>query len=132
MRLEGAVMVNKMAKQWLAGASVSAALMLAPGWSPAASAQSTSARPPVTFAKDIAPIFQEKCEVCHRADGMAPMSLSTFADVRPWVRSIRNKVANREMPPWYVDKTVGIQHFANDRSLSDDQIDLILRWVDAG
>src|SRR5437899_5513850 len=86
----------------------------------------------ITYAKDIAPIFQEKCEICHRAEGMAPMSLATYNDVRPWLRSIKRKVEGRDMPPWYVDKTVGIQKFANDRSLSDHQIDLILRWVDAG
>jgi hypothetical protein len=98
-----------------------------------AQAQNRAARADsVTFAKDIAPIFQDKCEICHRAEGMAPMSLSTYNEVRPWVRSIKAKVAGRDMPPWYVDKTVGIQKFANDRSLSDQQIDLITRWVDAG
>lgn len=86
----------------------------------------------VTFAKDVAPIFQAKCETCHRAQGMAPMSLVTFADVRPWARSIKTKVADRQMPPWYVDKTVGIQKFANDRSLSDREIETIVRWVDQG
>jgi len=85
-----------------------------------------------TFSKDIAPIFQEKCEVCHRPDSIAPMSLRTYADVRPWVRSIRARVAERQMPPWHIDKTVGIQKFKNDRSLSDDQIATILRWADAG
>jgi hypothetical protein len=98
----------------------------------AAPAQAQTRSEAITFAKDIAPIFQEKCEICHRAEGMAPMSLSTFNDVRPWVRSIKQKVERRDMPPWYVDKTVGIQKFANDRSLSDDEIDLISRWVDAG
>ena len=70
--------------------------------------------------------------MCHRAEGMAPMSLSNFSEVRPWVRSIKLKVQDRSMPPWYVDKTVGIQQFANDRSLSDHEIDLIAKWVDAG
>src|SRR5437870_2432657 len=69
----------------------------------------------VTFAKDVAPILQEKCQVCHRSDGMAPMSLTTFEEVRPWARSIKSKVADRVMPPWYVSKTVGIQKFTNDR-----------------
>src|SRR6476661_3354119 len=98
-----------------------------------AQAQNRAARTDsVTFAKDIAPIFQEKCEICHRTEGMAPMSLATYRDVRPWVRSIKRKVEARDMPPWYVDKTVGIQKFANDRSLSDHEIDIISRWVDAG
>ena len=87
---------------------------------------------PVTFTKDVAPIFQAKCEACHRPNSIAPMSLMTFEEARPWARSIRARVASRQMPPWHIDKTVGIQHFANDRSLTDEQIDTILRWVDAG
>lgn len=86
----------------------------------------------VTFAKDIAPIFQEKCESCHRAGQGAPMSLQTFEEARPWARSIKQRVATRNMPPWHLDKTVGIQEFQNDRSLSDQQIATIVKWVDAG
>jgi hypothetical protein len=85
-----------------------------------------------TFTKDVAPIFQEKCEACHRPDSIAPMSLVTYEEARPWARSIKNRVAARQMPPWHIDKTVGIQEFQNDRSLSDEQIDTIVRWVDAG
>jgi hypothetical protein len=94
-----------------------------------------SAAPPdqqVTFTKDVAPIFQAKCEACHRPNSIAPMSLMTFEEARPWARSIKTRVASRQMPPWHIDKTVGIQHFENDRSLSDEQIDTIVRWVDAG
>src|SRR5438552_11241447 len=87
---------------------------------------------PATFAKDVAPILQEKCQSCHRPDSIAPMSLLTYEEVRPWARSIRNRVAARQMPPWDIDKTVGIQHFENDRSLSDEQIDTVVRWADAG
>ncbi len=86
----------------------------------------------VTFAKDVAPIFQEKCQVCHRPDSMAPMSLVTYEESRPWAKAIRERVITRQMPPWHIDKTVGIQHFQNDRSLSDSQIATIVRWVDAG
>jgi len=85
-----------------------------------------------TFAKDIAPILQEKCQTCHRAGEMAPMSLVTYAETRPWVKDIKQRVVTRNMPPWHLDKTVGIQHFQNDISLSDEQISLIARWVDAG
>ena len=85
-----------------------------------------------TFAKDIAPIFQEKCEACHRPDSIAPMSLKTYTEVRPWVRSIKTRVESHNMPPWQIDKTVGVQKFKNDRSLSDDQVQTILKWVDAG
>jgi hypothetical protein len=91
-----------------------------------------AARADVTFSKDVAPIFQAKCQVCHRPGSIGPMSLLTFEDARPWVRSIRTRVASREMPPWHLDKTVGIQHFINDASLTDQQIDTIVRWVDAG
>lgn len=85
-----------------------------------------------TFSKDIAPIFQEKCQACHRPDSIAPMSLRTYEETKPWARGIREKVITRNMPPWGIDKSVGIQHFANDRSLSDQEIDTIVRWVDSG
>src|SRR5687767_3486944 len=85
-----------------------------------------------TFTKDIARIFQEKCEACHRPDSIAPMSLVSFEEARPWARSIKDRVASRQMPPWHIDKTVGIQEFKNDRSLSDDEIETITRWVDTG
>jgi hypothetical protein len=85
-----------------------------------------------TFTKDIAPIFQAKCEACHRPNSMAPMSLVTYEEARPWARAIGLRVGSRQMPPWHIDKTVGIQEFKNDRSLSDQQIDTIVRWVEAG
>ena len=72
-----------------------------------------------TFTRDIAPIFQTKCEACHRPDSIAPMSLRTYDEVRPWARAIRARVEARQMPPWHIDKTVGIQEFKNDRSLTD-------------
>jgi hypothetical protein len=96
------------------------------------SARAADAAKTPTFTKDIAPIFQAKCEACHRPDNMAPMSLQTYEEARPWVKSIAQRVGGRQMPPWHIDKTVGIQKFKNDRSLSDDQIDTILRWVSAG
>jgi len=85
-----------------------------------------------TFTKDIAPIFQDRCEACHRPDSIAPMSLRTYEEARPWARSIRARVEQRQMPPWNIDKTVGIQQFKNDRSLSDEQIATVVRWIDAG
>src|SRR5262249_18288389 len=93
-------------------------------------AETTNA--PITFTKDIAPIFQEKCEACHRTDSIAPMSLVTYEEARPWAKAVRERVITRQMPPWHIDKTVGIQKFKNDRSLSDAQIDTIVKWVDAG
>jgi hypothetical protein len=85
-----------------------------------------------TFTKDVAPIFQAKCEACHRAESMAPMSLKTFAEVRPWVRSIRARVAERQMPPWQISRSVGIQKFKNDRSLTDGERATVLKWIDNG
>jgi len=87
---------------------------------------------PATFAKDVAPILQQKCEECHRAGTAAPMSLITYQETRPWAKAIKERVVTRNMPPWHIDKTVGIQHFQNDRSLTDDQIATIVRWVDSG
>src|SRR5215470_13861770 len=98
----------------------------------AASAFAADAPRPVTFTKDVAPIFQAKCQECHQPNSIAPMSLITYQEARPWARSIKERVATRQMPPWHIDKTVGVQKFKNDMSLTDDQIDTIVRWVDAG
>src|SRR2546422_4719952 len=70
-------------------------------------AQVASRTAEVTFAKDVAPIFRDKCQRCHRPGEMAPMSLLTYADARPWARAIKAKVVAREMPPWFVDTKVG-------------------------
>ena len=86
----------------------------------------------VTFTKDVAPILQNKCQMCHRPDTFAPMSLLTYEDVRPWAKAIKEKVITRIMPPWYIDKNVGIRHFKDDPSLSDEQIATIVTWVDGG
>jgi hypothetical protein len=86
----------------------------------------------VTFTKDVAPILQARCQVCHRPDTFAPMSLLTYEDARPWAKSIKQKVLAREMPPWYIDKNVGVRHFKNDVSLSDEEIATIVKWVDGG
>ena len=94
-------------------------------------AADTPARP-ATFSKDVAPIFQAKCQECHQPNSIAPMSLITYQDARPWARSIKERVATRQMPPWHIDKSVGVQKFKNDMSLSDEQVDTIVRWVDGG
>ena len=98
---------------------------------PAAAADSVAAKP-VTFAKDVAPIFQQKCQICHQPDSVAPMSLITYEQSRPWAQSIKKRVMQRQMPPWHIDKTIGVQQFKNDMSLNDEQIDTIVRWVDGG
>jgi len=86
----------------------------------------------VTFTKDVAPILQAKCQVCHRPNTFAPMSLLTYEETRPWAKSIKQKVAAREMPPWYIDKHVGVTNFQNDVSLSDKEIATLVKWADAG
>ncbi len=95
-------------------------------------ATAADAAKPVTFSKDIAPIFQAKCQECHQPNSIAPMSLITYQDARPWARSIKERVSTHQMPPWHIDKTVGVQKFKNDMSLSDDQVDKIVAWVDQG
>ena len=95
-------------------------------------AMSSQDRGAPTFTRDVAPIFQEKCQSCHRPDSIAPMPLLTYQEARPWAKGIRERVISRAMPPWAIDKTIGIQHFANDRSLSDAQIQTIVKWVDGG
>ena len=87
---------------------------------------------PVTFSKDVAPIFQEKCQQCHQPNSIAPMSLISFENTRPWAKSIKQRVMTRQMPPWHIDPSVGVHEFKNDMSLTDEQIDTIVRWVDAG
>src|SRR5689334_10435985 len=69
---------------------------------------------PPTFSKDVSPIFQAKCQSCHEPGSIAPMSLVTFKDARPWARSIKNRVETRQMPPWHIDRSIGVQKFKND------------------
>ncbi len=95
-------------------------------------AVSVSAQTEVTFTRDVESILQRSCQGCHRPGQMGPMSLVTYEDVRPWARAVREKVVGRVMPPWHLDKTVGIRQFENDTSLSDAEIDIVARWVDAG
>ncbi|MGH9938031.1 MAG: c-type cytochrome, partial [Blastocatellia bacterium] len=84
----------------------------------------------VTFTKDVAPIFFKNCAECHRAGEAAPFSVTSYKEVRPWAKSIREKVANKEMPPWHADAAYG--HFKNDRRLTQKEIDTITAWVDGG
>src|SRR5258708_37076990 len=107
----------------------------------AATAATIAQAPPptsgeVTFTKDIAPILQRSCQECHHADGVAPMSLVTYEDARPWARSMKARTALRSqrgaMPPFFVEKNMGIQKFKHDPSLTDDEISRIARWADSG
>jgi hypothetical protein len=90
----------------------------------------SAADAPVTFSKDVLPILQKNCQSCHRPGQIAPMSLVTFNDTRPWARSMKAKVESRQMPPWFADPAHG--PYSNDRSLSRTDIDTISKWADAG
>src|SRR5579872_3004486 len=92
----------------------------------------TGTREQITFSKDVAPILQAKCQECHQPNSIAPMSLITFQEARPWARSIKERVATRQMPPWHIDRSVGVQKFKNDMSLTNEQVTTIARWVDGG
>jgi len=86
----------------------------------------------VTFNKDVLPILQKNCQSCHRPGEIAPMSFLTYRDARPWARAMKTAVVSRQMPPWFVEKTVGVQRFRDDPSLSDEEIAKIAAWVDGG
>jgi hypothetical protein len=88
--------------------------------------------PPVTFSKDIAPILQQNCQVCHQPGAIGPMSLMTYEEVRPWASIIKLRVQEREMPPYHYDTDVGIQELKHDKRLPEEVIATIARWVDSG
>jgi hypothetical protein len=116
----------------LLAAALAAAIVVAAITPVAVNGQAPAGTAAPTFTKDIAPILQKSCQNCHRPGQMAPMSLLTYQDVRPWARSIKQQVVDRQMPPWGIDPHVGIQSFKNDPSLRPDEIDKIAKWVDAG
>ena len=102
----------------------------------APSAQSGGSSGEVTFTKDIAPILQRSCQQCHRPDGLGPMQLTTYEEVRPWARAMKMRTGLGPrmgvMPPWFVEKNIGIQKFKNDPSLSDEEVAKIAKWTDSG
>ena len=83
-----------------------------------------------TFYKDVVPIFQANCQNCHRPGEVAPMSLLTYESSRPWAKAIKTAILKKQMPPWFADQNYG--HFANERRLSNRDIETITAWVDAG
>src|SRR5688572_17417770 len=99
-------------------------------------AQSAQPVSDITFTRNIAPVLQRSCQRCHRPDGGAPMPLITYEQVRPWARSIKTRTGLGPhagvMPPWFVEKNIGIQGFKQDPSLSDAEIAMIAKWVDGG
>jgi len=117
-------------------AAVTVALTALLGTSAPADAQPAPNAAGATFAKDIAPILQRSCQNCHTAEGAAPMSLVTYEEVRPWARSIKRRTGMGPragvMPPWFVEREIGIQRFKGDPSLSEKEIAAIAAWADAG
>jgi hypothetical protein len=93
-------------------------------------AGAASVTAPVTFTKDVQPILQKHCQECHRAGEIAPFSLLSYKETRPWAKAIKEDVVTRKMPPWFADPQYG--HFVNDRSLSKQEIDTLVAWVDGG
>jgi mono/diheme cytochrome c family protein len=83
-----------------------------------------------TFNRDVAPILFKNCVVCHRPSDIAPMSLMTYKETRPWAKSIREAVVQRKMPPWHADPKVG--EFINDPRLTEGEIATIDAWVRTG
>src|SRR5207253_9158424 len=117
---------------WAATVGLTAALVVAVSASAAAQQPAATGPSQITFTRHVAPILQKSCQSCHRPGSVAPMSLLTYEEARPWARSIKQKVVGHSMPPWYIDKSVGIQTFKDDRSLTDQEIATIAAWVDGG
>src|SRR5712692_8677819 len=95
-----------------------------------ATAWAASVPTQATFYKDVQPILQTHCQECHRAGEIAPFALVTYKDARPWAKAIREDVLTKKMPPWFADPQYG--HFSNDRSLSKQETDTLVAWVDGG
>lgn len=116
-------------KKFRKAAALTVMMTAAMAWTATARADDTDGGR-VTFTRDVAPILQENCQTCHRPGDIAPMSLMSYQEARPWAKSIKAAVASRTMPPWFADPEHG--HFANDTSLSAEEISTIVRWVDQG
>jgi hypothetical protein len=84
----------------------------------------------VTFSKDIAPILYENCVYCHRPGEIAPFSMLSYKEARPWAKAMKEEVVSRRMPPWFADPHVG--SFTNDKRLSDKAVQTITAWADSG
>src|SRR5690348_2366425 len=120
---------------WKIGLGIAAVGAVASvGFSPVVRAQAPASD--VTYTKDIAPILQRSCENCHRPNGAGPMPLTTYEEVRPWARAIKQRTGIGPhagvMPPWYIERNIGIQHYKDDPSLSDLEVAKIAKWVDTG
>ncbi len=99
-------------------------------------AQSAASSSDITFTRDIVPILQHSCQQCHHPNGVAPMSLVTYEEVRPYARALKERTSKGPhagvMPPWFVEKEIGIQKFKNDPSLTDEEIAKVVKWANSG
>lgn len=105
-------------------------LLLALSCASSLAAQKAASPPNVTFSRDVAPIIQKNCQVCHRPGEAAPFSMLTYEETRAWAPAIKDAVVQRKMPPWFADPRYG--KFSNERSLSQRDIDTLSAWADAG
>lgn len=112
----------------LSAAGLLAVLVLIPSTQAVAEQGSTISE--ITFYKEVLPILQARCQTCHRPGEIAPMSLLTYSEARPWARSIKEAVITRTMPPWFAEP--GHRKFENDPSLTDEEIQTLVRWADGG
>ena len=123
-------------KSWGVATGILALVAAAVGLTTSAPKAASAASDDVTFTRDIAPILQRSCQNCHRPDGVAPMALITYAEARPWAKTIKQRtgIGPRAgvMPPWYIEKNIGIQHYKDDPSLSEEEIARIAKWADNG
>jgi mono/diheme cytochrome c family protein len=131
-RLNSRPGMRRVASLAIAG-SIAAVVFLMPAH---LAGQTPAAAPRVTFTKDIAPILQRSCQNCHRPDSVAPMSLLTYEDARPYAAAIKRRTSIRSrqgtMPPWYIEKGIGIQSYKKDISLSDEEVAKIAWWAENG
>lgn len=106
------------------------ALLVSAAFPALSSAQEDAPHP--TYAKEVSRIIQDNCQECHQPGSIGPMSFTSYEEVRPWAPLIQLKVANREMPPYQYDRDIGVQHLQNDWRLSQEDIDTVVAWVNAG
>lgn len=120
------------ARPFWSTAAIASALVLSQPGAAEARAADPDPDPVVTYAKDIAPILQANCQVCHQPGSIGPMSLMSYEEVRPWAAVIKVQTESRNMPPFHLETYVGIQELKHDWRLSDEEIALIGRWVETG
>src|SRR5262245_653156 len=129
-------MADGMSVSWKLACAAAVAATLAGLAAVPATVRAQAAPAEITFTKHIAPILQRSCQNCHRPDGGAPMSLTTYEEVRPYARAIKQRTGLGPragvMPPWYVEKNIGIQRYKGDPSLSEEEITTIAKWADGG